>query len=224
VEFVSFGEVWIELAHAGVVETSRDATPLYRGSGAQAELVLGVAADQRASTLEVGPGAKGEHAIETTAEKAAATLEAVLHKLHLTPFYLVPVARWRGIFEIVSFALASNAHWQEVDSQASVELNTRDPLECGLRDLHTVRELLIALLVSEDVPLGSGASTNAGSGTATGRDHNSRNGLMLIATGQLIVATIAPHQAIRLEIGSATVAKNIRDAANHFLGRSPNGH
>ena len=214
-EFVGLDEVWSELSRRGIVET--------RGTDGEVELSIDVETGldaarigggrgenaRRPCILELGIGAQGEWAIDVDSEKAAATLEAILHKLHLAPIYLIPVARWRNIFDVVSFGLAKNAHWQDIEAQACLELNTRDALECGLRDFHTVREVVATLLIdSEDL---SGTSSTVGSPT------EKHNGLMIVATGQLIVARVCPRRPIRVEIASRKVADNVRDAANHFL-------
>ncbi|MFO0826885.1 MAG: hypothetical protein U0572_01955 [Phycisphaerales bacterium] len=197
-EFVELDEIWQDLARRGVVEMRR----------ADVGVEMAVDATKRAAVVELAPKGTSFRApttrVEVPLDRIASTLEAILHKLHLSPVYLIPVVRWRNVFEVVSFGLAKNAHWQDIESQASVELNTRDAIECGQRDLHTLRDLVNTLLVDGDEG-----------------DLGVQQGLVLVATGQLVVARIAPHRPVHLEFESASVAQNACDAAHHFLGRNP---
>lgn len=199
-EFVGFGEVWPELKARGVVETHRD----------DVALELSIDPSRHPVTLDLCPAAgtdaspSGSTRIPCPAERLAAALEAVLHKLRLAPLYIVPVGTWRSIFDIVTFGLAANEQWQEIDAQASVEQNTRDALVCGPRDFHTVRELVRVLL-------------------ADGEPHASQ-ALTIIATGQALVARAEPKSPVRIVVASSAVADLVRDAAVHFLnGAAPHG-
>lgn len=185
-EFVGFAEVWPELARNGIVEANRP----------EGERALDVDQARSPSIMEIGPGAKGGAAVDVASEAAAATLEVVLHKLHLTPLFLVPFGAWRHVFDVVAFGLAKNAHWQEIDSQASVELNTRDPLVCEGRDLHTLRELVRTLMTD-----GESASS----------------GLAVVATAQPMVAHVVPKRPIRIAFSNGRMASQALDAAQHFL-------
>ena len=195
-EFVALAEIWTELKGRGIVEEPR-------GSG---DSLLTLDAAKHPVVLDLGPERPGPgvaFAVPTPPDKSAAVLEAVLHKLRLAPLYLVPVTRWRNILDVVAFGLAGNEAWQEVDSQASVELNSRDALVCEMRDLHTLRELVRVLLQDGD---------HAEDGLS--------QALAIVATGQPLVAHVTPGRPVRLVVGNSLVAEQARDAARHFLERA----
>jgi hypothetical protein len=186
VEFVEFAEAWPSLSRRGIVETRDASVP----GG------LAIDPSKPAATLLLGPGARGDRAIEAPFERAAAAFETICHKLHLTPLHVIPFGTWRAVFDVVSFGLAKNAQWQKIDSQASVELNTRDPLVFEQRNLHTLRDLACTLLADGE-SIGAGVS--------------------VVATGQTMVAHLVPKQPIRITFASPQVADQARDAAQHFL-------
>ena len=136
--------------------------------------------------------------VEVPAERLAATLEAAIHKFHLFPLYLVPAARWRVIFATVAFGLASDPQWTEIDSEATVELNTRDPLLCDPGHLH-VLGALVRTLIAEG-----------------GDDVNAT--LHLVAPGKTLVASITPGRPITIECGDAGTAAALAEAARHAAG------
>ncbi|MBL9121128.1 MAG: hypothetical protein JNL80_14555 [Phycisphaerae bacterium] len=199
-EFVGFGEVWSELKARGVVERHRD----------EQALELGIDPSRQPVCVLLGPEGKPIRKaaastidIRCDLDHVPAALETVLHKLHLAPLYLIPVGRWREIFDVVSFGLAVHDAWQEIDSQASLQQNGRDPLVCGPRDLHMLREFLRVLIVEGEA--------------------DERQGITIAATGQLIVARVEPKRTVQIAVGSATVAGQLRDAAQHFLNGSVGG-
>lgn len=199
-EFVDIAEVRSELKARGVVESPQAEGGIalvlapvnaHAGEDRRAPMIVELNASESAAS----DGAK--HTVPCPVEHLAPTLETILHKLHLTPLYVFPRATWRPILDRVSFGLASNEAWQEIDSQASLEQNTRDPLACGPRDLHTLRELVRALL-AEGEP-GPGVS------------------IAIVATGQRLIAHVEPGLPIRIEVAHPQVAEQVRDAAMHFL-------
>lgn len=80
------------------------------------------------------------------------TLEHILHRLHLAQTLIIPIGKWRKVFDAVAFSLATNEEWQEIDAAASVRLNRRDPLLCGPGDTHTLVALVRALLSDAETP------------------------------------------------------------------------
>jgi hypothetical protein len=46
------------------------------------------------------------------------TVEHILHKLHLSQVLLIPVSKWRHLFDAVAFSMAENEEWQAVDTAA----------------------------------------------------------------------------------------------------------
>jgi hypothetical protein len=195
VEFVGLGEVWSQLKARGIIELSHDASALE----------LGIDPIKQPVTVALGGVPSGVRlkrqepaiTIDCPSEYVAATLETVLHKLHLAPLYLIPVRRWREIVDVIGFELSIYGAWQAIDSEFSLQQNTRDALECGPRDLHMLREIVRVLLTSADA--------------------DDAQALTLIATGQVLVARVQPRAPIRILVGNAKVAEQLRDAARHYL-------
>lgn len=188
-EFVGFAEVWTELKARGLVERERG----------DRSLRLGIDPGRHPVTVRLGgtPDGAPDLCVPCDGERAAAALETALHKLHLASLYVIPIGRWREVFDALSFGLAAHDAWREIESQASLQQNGRDPLLCAPRDLHLLREM-VRLLIVEGEP-------NAG------------QTISIIATGQLLVADVEPQKPILVAVGSATVAQQIRDAAAHYL-------
>ena len=125
-----------------------------------------------------------------TIDLLPAFIEQVIHRLNLTDVLLIPVGKWRHVFDAVAFSMAANEAWQEIDAAATVELNTRDPLLCGPADFQLVIELIRALLSDAEEP---------------------EQGLMLTATALPVIVEIVPDGAIRLSIGNAALADEVMD-------------
>lgn len=128
-------------------------------------------------------------------EKAADALEAILHRLHLTPILLFPIGRWRKVFEGIGFELAENAAWQEIDSAATIELNTHDPLHCEPGDLHVIHDVLATIL-------------------RCGKEHG--HGITLAALGKPLLIVIEPPGLLRVELFGETLAVEVRELLEQF--------
>lgn len=115
-------------------------------------------------------------------------IEHLVGKLHLAQVLLIPVGKWRSIFDAVAFSLAANEDWQEIDAAATVELNTRDPLLCTPGDFHTLNALVRALLTDGETTAQS---------------------LMLTTTAAPFVAEIVPDGAVRISVANEAVADEI---------------
>lgn len=135
--------------------------------------------------------ADGVEVISIDKQRLPAVVEHILHLLRLSQILLVPVGKWRNIFDLVAFSLAENESWQEVDTAATVELNQRDPLLCEPADFPTLNDLLTALF--QDA-------------------HNPDQGLMLVSTVAPILIEIIPDGALRISIGNQVLADEVAEA------------
>lgn len=117
-------------------------------------------------------------------------VEHLLNKLHHSQMVLVPVGKWRSIFDIVAFSLAENEEWQRIDAAASVELNSRDPLLANSGDLHLLEELFKALLRDSD---------------------SSDQGLILITVGVPVMLELVPGMGLRMSFGNEAIAAEVRE-------------
>lgn len=139
------------------------------------------------SCAEPRPGAS-IHKIDR--ERLPKLVEHVIHLLHMEQILLLPVGKWRKVFDAVAFSLANNEDWQEIDAAATVELNTRDPLLCEPADFHTLIALIEALLNDAE---------------------SSDQGLMLVPTAAPILIEIIPDGAVRIDLGNAVLADELSD-------------
>jgi len=142
------------------------------------------------STVEPHDGAK---VLTTPKDQFASILEHIIHRLHLDQILLIPVGKWRKVFDCVAFSLADNEDWQEFDATATVELNRRDPLLCGPPDYQTVVSLIEALINDAEEP---------------------SQGLMITCTAAPLLAEIVPDGAVRLSMGNQAIADEVMETVN----------
>lgn len=132
----------------------------------------------------------GASAVEVKKDRLPGLVEHIIHVLHLDQIVLIPVGKWRQVFDAVAFSLASNEDWQEMDATATVELNTRDPLLCEPGDFHTLIALITALLNDADRP---------------------DQGLMMVPTAAPVLIEIVPDGAIRICLANQALADELTD-------------
>ena len=188
-EFVRDSEVMDLLREQGVVPASEgeDDERIYLTMDGVDSVVKVHLATAEASAEP----AEGARVVTMDASGLPDAIDGLIHKLHLTQFLLVPVGRWRHLFDAVAFSLAEHEGWQAVDTAATVELNTRDPLLCEAGDIHTVSAMLRALL--ED---GSEAE----------------QGVMLTTTSSPLLVEVIPDGAVRMSFGNQAMADEVAEA------------
>ncbi len=134
--------------------------------------------------------ASGATQVQVEKDRLPGLVEHIIHLLHLDQVILIPVGKWRRVFDAVAFSLASNEDWQEMDATATVELNTRDPLLCEPGDFHTLIALISALLSDADTP---------------------DQGLMMVPTAAPVLIEIIPDGAIRICLANQALADELTD-------------
>lgn len=133
---------------------------------------------------------KGATVMPIEKDRLPQVLEHIIRALRLNQVLMMPVGKWRKVFDAVAFSLANNHAWQEMDATATVELNTRDPLLCEPGDFHTLIDLVSALI----------------------RDADSvEQGLMFIATTSPVLVEIVPEGAVRISVGSHALADEVSE-------------
>ena len=133
----------------------------------------------------------GAETVEIASDRMSQAIDAILHKLHHNQIILIPVGKWRSIFDAVAFSLAQNEEWQAIDAAATVELNSRDPLLSDTGDLHLLCDLVKALMQDSETP---------------------DQGLMVITAGVPLVMEIVPAGGIRMSFGNQAVAEEVAEA------------
>ena len=134
--------------------------------------------------------------LEIPRERAGEVLEHILHKLHLAPLVLLPIGRWRSVFDVVTPQLADNEQWVAIDSAATVELNTRDPLVCELRDLHLLRAVVDTVLAHSETL---------------------EQGISIAAVQAPLLVEVEPAGGVLLTIGNESLADEVRAVAKALM-------
>lgn len=134
---------------------------------------------------------QGATPIAVEKDRLPKVVEHIIHLLHLNQVLLIPVGKWRQVFDAVAFSLAENEDWQEMDATATVELNTRDPLLCEPADYHTLIALIQALLRDAQTP---------------------DQGLVFVATASPVLVELVPDGAVRMSLGSQVLADEVAEA------------
>jgi len=190
VDFVEFERAWSSLSELNVIRLEQSTEEAFRpGLDDSDELVI-------LDLLGTTPDADSEQAT-IDASRAADALEALLHKLHLAPVLLFPIGRWRHVFDLISYEMAENQDWQEIESTAIIELNTHDPLMCEPQDLHLVHDILATILKNGTEAL---------------------QGVTLTALGKPLVIAIEPPGNLRIELVSESLAAEVRELLAPFQG------
>lgn len=184
-EFVTFSDAWRELAGHGV-ESSSGVPGTPPPPAVLPSLRLRLAS--RALTVCLAGSEPAEEQVPIAGERLPEALDLLLHKLHLAPVLALPRTRWREVFDAVTFSLAENTAWQEVEGEATVILNTRDPLLFSGGDLKVLRAMLAALLAD---------------------GQREEEAVTIVPLSGRVLAEISPGPAARLEISSKALADSI---------------
>ena len=131
---------------------------------------------------------EGARVIAVEKDRLAKAVEDIIHKLGVDQVLLIPVGKWRNVFDAVAFSLAGNEDWQEFDASSTVQLNTRDPLLCEPGDFQTLNALLKALVSDAENP---------------------EQGLMMLTTTAPVLLEFVPAGAVRLSVGRRVLADEV---------------
>ena len=187
-DFVAFDEAWRNLTPLNIVKLEQSTEEELRpGFADSEELVI-------FDLIGTTPEADSIN-LSVSRERAADAMESVIHKLHLAPLFLFPVGRWRHVFDAITFDLVEHEEWREIESTATIELNTHDPLMCGPGDLHTLHDVLSMVLKSGERPA---------------------QGVTIAALGKPLVVVAEPPDHLRIELLGETLASEVRELLDPF--------
>lgn len=144
-EFLPYAHVRRALLELGVterIEGDRLCFALREGEGRNGAKPRSVVFDPR--------GVAGEGRVPMERERLGRCAERLLHRAHVNEFAMMPAARWRPILDAIAFDLASNDAWLEVDADASLHQNTREPLVMAARNHGLVRAVIDSLIRNAD--------------------------------------------------------------------------
>jgi len=186
VEFIDYGEALVLLREQGIREApeseQRICLELADGEGV---VHLHLACTESTTTPH-----DGAEVVSVEKDSLPSTVEHILHKLHLSQVLLIPVSKWRHLFDAVAFSMAENEDWQAVNTAGTVVLNTRDPLLCEPTDFHTISELIKALLSDAESP---------------------EQGLMITTTAAPFVLELVPDGAASITVGNPALADEVAE-------------
>ncbi len=127
---------------------------------------------------------------EMTPETMVDSVVGAIHRIHEGRTIMVPVGKWRSVFDVVAFSMAGDEAWQEFDASATIKLNTRDPLLFETGDEHTLVGLLTALM-------------NDGEAM--------EHGVFIIPVGAPILLHIQPNGPVKFWFGNSALADEVRE-------------
>lgn len=186
-EFVSNDEVNGVLDDYGIVDVLEGEDRIYlEMDGGEGAVHLHLACPGCTATPR-----EGAKVLAIPKDRLAATVHNIIMRLHLSQLVLIPVGKWRKVFDAVAFSLAGNEDWQQFDATATVELNTRDPLLCEPADFHVLEALVTSLINDTDQP---------------------DQGLNIISTSSPVLVELVPDGAVRLSLGSQVLADEVEPA------------
>ena len=184
VEFVAASEVLPVLKQQGIRECNRTDDCVHLELAGDDDTVhLHFACKESSATPR-----DGATIVSVERQRIPDVVSHLIHRLHLPQVLLIPVGKWRKVFDAVAFSLAENEDWQEIDAMASVELNTRDPLLCEPADFHTLEALVGALMSDASEP---------------------DQGLTMTCTTTPMLVEILPDGAVRISIGNPVLADEV---------------
>ena len=102
-------------------------------------------------SIELG-GSDGEHTIgfAVSPEALPQRIEDVLHATGIAEAAIIPRAQWRDILDLAAFELATDEHWQDIDAEAALHMNGRDPLALLPDRFHIVQTMVKSIIEHGD--------------------------------------------------------------------------
>ena len=114
-EFVSKAEVTDVLDDLGCEEQPDGEERVYLSmQDHEGAVHLHLVSSESASTAR-----EGAKVLQIDAESLPGLIEQIIHRLNLSDILLIPVGKWRKVFDAVAFSLAANEEWQAFDTAAT---------------------------------------------------------------------------------------------------------
>ena len=112
VEFISENEVYEVLKEFGIERVSVDDDHVELQMHSDDSIVrFHLASEGTKATPH-----DGSETITIEKERLSNVVEHMLHLLHVTQILLIPLGKWRSVFDAVAFSLAESEAWQAVDA------------------------------------------------------------------------------------------------------------
>lgn len=136
-------------------------------------------------------GGEDTQCFDMTVESMVESLFGTIHKIHEGRTLMLPVGKWRSVFDAVAFSMAENEPWQEFDASATIKLNTRDPLLFESGDEHTLVALLTSIM-------------NDG--------ESEEQGVCIIPVGVPMLIHLQPGGPVKFWFGTSALADEVRES------------
>ena len=129
--------------------------------------------------------------IDMPTEAMIESVVGAINKIHEGRTLMLPVGKWRSVFDAVAFSMAEDEPWQEFDASATIKLNRRDPLLFEAGDEHTLASLITSLMKN-------GASIE--------------QSVFLIPAGAPLLIHISPGGPVKFWFGNHVLADEVSEA------------
>jgi hypothetical protein len=144
VEFFDYNQACKELRALGIVPSGT--TPPVRFSLKPHDTIA-----PQVHTLVFGEGdaltdiPEGAEAVQVERGKLPRLAEDFVHTLHIDEVIVIPLTTWGAVINLVAFDLVEDDAWLDIDAEASLHQNGRDPLQLGPPDVSLITTLGVAL-------------------------------------------------------------------------------
>lgn len=112
--------------------------------------------DAGARCIVFGPARTGDPAgatalrvLPTTPDKLGESTDHLLHRAHAGDVLVFPARPWRYVLDAAVFELVKDPLWLDIDADATMHQNARDPLMVPPKGRHLVRALVTAVMSAE---------------------------------------------------------------------------
>jgi hypothetical protein len=166
-----------ELAHStgGPVDflAYAKALPVIEELGVEADeqdgMVRFTIVDDRCVTMSIGAKPPADQptdrTLETPTELLPRLCDEVFHSLNINEVAMVPFTQWRAVLDLTAFDMANVERWLDIDAEASLHQNSRDPLFVS-RDEHETLETMVRSLLTNAEKVEQSIAVIASGGTA----------------------------------------------------------
>jgi hypothetical protein len=176
------------------------ALPVIEELGVEAEETDGVVrftiVDDRRCTLHIGAKSpdsdQTDHTLEAPVENLPRLCDEVFHALNINEVAMIPRKSWREVLDLTAFDLATVERWLDIDAEASLHQNSRDPLFVS-RDEHETLETMVRSLLANAESVEQSISVLASGGTALVVDVLPPNRLFVQCVGKGIAERVSEY-------------------------------
>jgi hypothetical protein len=125
--------------------------------------------DDRRCTLSIGANPPDDQPADRSLQAPTDILprmcDEVFHALNINEVALVPFTAWREVLDLTAFDMAKVERWLDIDAEASLHQNSRDPLFVS-RDEHETLETMVRSLMANAEKIDQSIAVIASGGTA----------------------------------------------------------